>query len=73
MQTGTRAVPDITKIAHGMLAAGLLGALAYGNYECFGPGCGTGAKVAVGVADGAIVIGAVAFVVAMFVIAGHAD
>jgi len=71
--TGTRRVPDGNKVLRGMLAVGLVGALAYGNYECFGPGCSTGAKVAVGLADGVIVLGTAALAAAFFILATHVD
>jgi hypothetical protein len=44
----------------GVVALGLAAALVYGNYECFGPGCSTGAKVGVGVGDALVVLSGIA-------------
>ena len=67
-------VPDGSKIARITLAAGLATSLIYGNYECFGPGCGTGAKVAGGGGDAVVGLSLVGFAVILVgvaVIAGH--
>lgn len=45
------------------LIGGLVGGLAYGNVECFAGNCGTGAKVAVGIGDGLIILGIVGIAV----------
>lgn len=57
-------VVDGGLIARDAVALGLVGALVYGNLECFGPGCDTAAKVAVGVGDGLIALGVVGVIVA---------
>ena len=65
---------DGGRILRDVMAIALPTALIYGNYECFGPGCGTGAKVAVGVGDGVIglaIVGLIVFVAAELVVAGH--
>ena len=63
-------VPNGHTIVHAGVAAGLAAALIYGNYECFGPGCSTAGKVAVGASDGIIVLGLVGILVVAAVIAG---
>jgi hypothetical protein len=65
---------DGPRVVRDVLAIALPSALVYGNYECFGPGCGTPAKVAVGVGDGVAglaLVGLVAFVAVELAIAGH--
>jgi hypothetical protein len=51
-------VVDTTTVAGIAIAAGLAGGLVYGNYECFGPGCGGTAKTAVIVSDVVVGLGA---------------
>ena len=55
---------DTGTVAGVVVLTGLAG-LAYGNYECLGPGCSTGAKVAVGVGDVLVVATTVLLVEAL--------
>jgi hypothetical protein len=55
-------VVDTAAITTWGVVGAMTGALVIGNYECFGPGCSTGAKVAVGVSDGLVVLSTVALV-----------
>jgi len=50
-------VADPGAILRPVLALALVGGLVYGNVECFAGSCGTGAKVAVGVGDGVVILG----------------
>jgi hypothetical protein len=59
--TDRHLVVDKGLISGTLVVAGLA-ALAYGNYECIGPGCSTGAEVAVGLGDAVLVLTTVALV-----------
>ena len=56
-------VPDLGLVLRTAIPLVLVGGLVVGNVECFAGNCGTGAKIAVGIGDGVIVVGVVAFVV----------
>ena len=61
LQTSDR-VLDAQKITSWTMVGALTGALVLGNYECFGPGCGTAGQVAIGVTDGLVLLTTLAIV-----------